>query len=203
MCCSEDFNPINRPSAAPVRLKAQIGARKTFANNSSGRATNNAKLSARSSANIFGISSPSTMCRKVITANAMMIARICATYAALPAGAIAFANGSSKLARVGSPTQPKASDASVTPSCVDEIKKLGSLISRTAARARRLPAAVRVSKRVRRTDTSANSAPTKNALAPTKNNTAKSFNKTLRRVFECGTSSAKKASKLLAGSSIS
>ena len=132
-----------------------------------------------------------------------MIARICATYAALPAGAIASANGSSKLARVGSPIQPRASEASVTPSWVDEIKKLGSLISRTAARARRLPAAARVSRRVRRTDTSANSAPTKNAFATTKNKTAKSFASALSRVGECGTSSAKKASKLLAGSSIS
>src|SRR5712692_6077887 len=84
------------------------------------------------------------------------------------------------------------------------MKEVGSPIRRSAARARRLPAAARASSRVRRTETNANSEPTKNALAPTKKRTATSFATTIIRVVEPwpGTSPARKATKLLAGSSI-
>src|SRR5258707_14762141 len=84
------------------------------------------------------------------------------------------------------------------------MKDVGSPIKRSAARARRLPAAARASSRVRRTETSANSEPTKNALAPTKNRTAARLATTMISVVEPGpaTSPASKARKLLAGSSI-
>src|SRR5437016_7436640 len=74
------------------------------------------------------------------------------------------------------------------------MKEVGSAISRKAARARRLPAAARASSRVLRTETSANSEPTKNAFAATKNSTAKSFKATLIKRVDSW--------KLLAGSSI-
>ena len=98
-----------------MRLKIQSGARKILANNSSGRAATSARPSARSSANILGINSPSTMCRNVIAANAMMMAIKCATYPARPCEAILDANGCSNAATVGSPIQPNASEAIVIP----------------------------------------------------------------------------------------
>src|SRR5437016_4810314 len=82
------------------------------------------------------------------------------------------------------------------------MKEVGSAISRKAACARRLPAAARASSRVLRTETSANSEPTKNAFATTKNSTAKSFKATLIRRVDGWVSPASRARKLLAGSSI-
>jgi len=57
----------------------------------------------------------------------------------------------------------------------------------------KLPAAARVSSRVRRTDTSANSAPTKKPFATTKNKTANNFAKIVITVVECCTPSARMA----------
>src|ERR1051325_1678867 len=103
---------------------------------------------------------------------------------------------------VGSPIQPSASDAIVIPSWVAEMKSVGLLIKRNAACARRLPPAARASRRVRRTDTSANSAPTKNPFAPTNNKTAANFVRNLTRITENWVSPARRPRKLLAGSSI-
>ncbi len=69
--CSDDFNPKRRASPAPVLLKIQSGARNNRAKISSVREENNASASARSSAIIFGSNSPSTMCRNVISENAI------------------------------------------------------------------------------------------------------------------------------------
>src|SRR5437879_6260499 len=66
------------------------------------------------------------------------------------------ANGCSKAATVGSPIQPSASEASVIPSWVAEMKRVGLFKSRNAARAPRLPLAER-SSFARRTETRANS----------------------------------------------
>ena len=139
--------------------------------------------------------------RKVIEAKAIAIAKKWATSAARPAGATALANGSSSAAMAGSPNQPSASEAMVTPSWVAEIKDVGSPIRRSAARARRLPAAARASSRVRRTDTSANSAPTKKLFAATKNRTPTSLMAALI-VVPGVISGARRVSSLLAGSSM-
>src|SRR5262249_22652332 len=82
-----------------------------------------------------------------------------------------------------------------------EIKDVGSPIRRSAARARRLPAAARASSRVRRTDTSANSAPTKKLFAATKNRTPTSLMAALI-VVPGVISRASRVSSLLAGSSM-
>src|SRR5262247_4511589 len=82
------------------------------------------------------------------------------------------------------------------------MKKVGLFRSRKADSARVLRAAARVSSRGRRTDTRANSAATKKPFAPTKNNTAINFARTLRMVVECWAPSARRASTILAGSSI-
>ena len=121
----------------------------------------------------------------MIAENAIAIAKTCATYAAFPVGAMAEARGSRNEATVGSPIQPNASEARVIPSWVAEMKNVGLSSSRNAAWARVLPAAARVSRRGRRTETRANSAATKNPLAQTKNSTANNFAKTIIRVEEC------------------
>ncbi len=57
-------------------------------------------------------------------------------YPALPTEAIREEIGSSMEAIVGSPIHPNASDAIVIPSCVAEMKEVGSASRRRAAWAR-------------------------------------------------------------------
>ena len=69
---------------------------------------------ALSIATVFGTSSPSTTCRKVISANAKPIAtEWTATGLPIPTAAKA---GSRRRAKAGSPTQPRPREVSVIPS---------------------------------------------------------------------------------------
>src|SRR6266851_2837742 len=76
-------------------------------------------------------------------------------------------------ANVFSPIQPRSRLATVTPSWVPEMNRVGLALARWTRRAARLPAAASWSIRVERDDTSANSVATKNPLAATRSRTMK------------------------------
>lgn len=88
-------------------MKGDISQEKS----TSGRTTHMLTRSGRTSASDLGASSPSTMCRKVITAKATPIAAaLCVT--ASPAGSPTAASPwSMSAASAGSPIQPSASEA--------------------------------------------------------------------------------------------
>jgi hypothetical protein len=66
----------------------------------------------------FGASSPKTMCRIEMIVNATVMDTECAHASeALP---VPRKRGSTRSAKAGSPIQPRASEASVIPSCVAE-----------------------------------------------------------------------------------
>src|ERR1051325_6271819 len=94
---------------------------------------------------------------------------------------MAKATGSSAAATVGSPIQPNASEAIVTPNCVAEMKKAGLLSKRKAACARRLPAAARVSRRGGGPGNNGELGPPKKKNSPTKKKKKKAFAPTKQR----------------------
>src|SRR6266849_280087 len=111
----------------------------------------------------LGPSSPKVMCSHEIARKARTAEIECAT-----AGLYApntETDGSMNFSKTGSPIQPSASDASVTPNCVAERYESSFLRMRRAMRARELPAAASSASCVGRTFTIANSAATKTPFA--------------------------------------
>jgi hypothetical protein len=82
-----------------------------------GLTTRSAVFSERSSATVFGASSPSTMCSAVTIANAIATAMLWAVVSAIPSGRKESA-GWSVSAIAGSPIQPRPMLAIVMPSWV-------------------------------------------------------------------------------------
>ena len=119
--------------------------------------------SARGSVYDFGTISPITTCRIEITRTR----RPPMTAVATPARHAADRGCSSTRATAGSPSAPSASDESVMPSCIAEMKCDGSATILRTVRARRLPSLTSSSRRVWRTETNAYSAATKNAFQST------------------------------------
>ena len=113
------------------------------------------------------------MCRKVMDRNAMVPA---APWVA--SGASTPGNGANRLSRVcaivGSPTHPRPRLASVMPSCVPEIERSMERTARRASLAFVSPRRIIASMRLRRDETSANSAATKKAFARTSSATTPS-----------------------------
>src|SRR5207244_191104 len=107
----------------------------------------------------FGASSPTTMCRNVMVANATAIDVFSITRAdSMPSAA---KTGARRCAKAGSPIQPRPRLVSVIPSWVAERKTSRRRWSVAARRACQWPSAARASTRVARTRTMANSAATK------------------------------------------
>ena len=99
-----------------------------------GTATASATGSARGSVYDFGTISPITTCRIEITRNATITETAVATPLETPPTALSITR-----ATAGSPSAPSASDESVMPSCMAEMKCEGSLTILRTVRARRLP----------------------------------------------------------------
>ncbi len=77
--------------------------------------------SARWIARLFGASSPTTMCRKVMIANATATEMVWLTPLAIAgSGSTRSRSGSMKWAKAGSPIQPRPSEARVIPNWVAE-----------------------------------------------------------------------------------
>ncbi len=127
-----------------------------------GTATASATGSARGSVYDFGTISPITTCRIEIARNATITETAVATPLETPPTALSITR-----ATAGSPSAPRASDESVIPSCMAEMKCEGSLTILRTVRARRLPSLTSSSRRVCRTETKAYSAATKNAFQST------------------------------------
>ena len=68
-------------TACPVPFSRRMNGQNAFMNSSVGLTTSSAVASARSSAIVFGASSPSTMCSAVTMAKAMATAMLCAVVA--------------------------------------------------------------------------------------------------------------------------
>ncbi len=134
---------------------------------SSGTASTIASASAFCSATAFGTSSPSTTERYVRSANEIRNAMVFES------------GGSMRSERSGSPMAPTRIAKIVMPSCVLEMKRTGSSISRSAARAPRLPFAAPSSSRARRAVISAYSAATNTALPRTSSSTTMTRSGTL------------------------
>ena len=115
------FTPTSLSSAFATPLSSVMNGLITRENSISGRARYMLTRSGATSAMDLGASSPSTMCRNVMTRNAVATpAVLWATpgCASMPTSASA---PSTTVASAGSPIQPNASDASVMPSCVPEM----------------------------------------------------------------------------------
>ena len=104
-------------TARPMPFSSRMNGQKAFMKSSVGLTTHSAVASARSSAMVFGASSPSTMCRAVMMANAIATAMLCAVVSAMAAGRNASAGWISE-ASAGSPIQPRPRLAIVMPSWV-------------------------------------------------------------------------------------
>jgi hypothetical protein len=137
----------------------------------SGHATHLLTSSGRDSASALGASSPSTMCKKVMMANAVTMAAPLWTAADDASTPARRRPASTSDASAGSPTQPSASDANVMPSWVPEMYRSRLASACSTSRARRSPAAAHCAIFERRDATKANSAATKNALASTRTST--------------------------------
>src|SRR5690606_12619112 len=120
--------------------------------------------SARWMAIILGTCSPSVMWRKVIRMNAVATAALCEAMPCQLPGSIEERRSKSR-AKAGSPGHPSPRLATVIPIWAAEMNRLGSSMARSTARASRFPSAAICSMRVRRAETSANSAATKMPFA--------------------------------------
>ena len=134
---------------------------------SSGTASTTASDSALCNAAALGTSSPSTTEKYVRIANEMRKLTV------------ADSGGSIRPEISGSPIAPMRIAKIVIPSCVEEMKRTGSSIKRSAARAPRLPRVARSSSRARRAVIRAYSAATKTALPNTRRNTTRMRRRTL------------------------
>ncbi len=111
------------------------------------------------------------MCSTVMMLNATIDATVWVAMVLTGAGS-QVKIPSIRLARAGSPIQPRPSEASVIPSWVEEMYRSSDCTARRANLALPSPARANSSRRVFRAPTSANSAATKKALASTRMTTA-------------------------------
>ncbi len=133
-----------------------------------GQASTSPVRSACEMAIVFGTCSPTTMCRKVMMPNAKAMPIECAMRSAhSPAGATIATSGSISCSNAGSPTHPRASDASVMPTCEAEshASRLPCIALSNVAPGRRC--SINASSWVLRSFTSANSMATKKPFATT------------------------------------
>ncbi len=119
--------PNTRSTASVERCSTQMSGCATVKNARTGADTHSAVPSECRSATPFGTSSPSTTWKNVRM-----------RYASAIASAVA-AHLSNSFVRTCSPTAPMASEVSVTPSCIAAMKRGGSPVMRSTARARRFP----------------------------------------------------------------
>ncbi len=154
--------PSMRMTSCASQSRNVMNQLKTTKKTRIGTATASATDSARGSVYDFGTISPITTCRIVIRTNAAITEIAVETPPDTPPTAL-----SSTRATAGSPSAPSASDESVMPSCIAEMKCDGSETIFRTVRARRLPSATSSSSRVWRTETNAYSAATKNAFQST------------------------------------
>src|SRR5207244_4328397 len=160
------LTPSTDRVAFDARCRSQSAGAKTIWKRRIGGATRSATRSVKRIAKDFGASSPTTMCRKVMVANATAIEVFSITRAdSMPSAPKA---GARRCAKAGSPIQPRPRLVSVIPSCVAERKTSRRRWSVAARRACQWPSAARASTRVARTRTMANSAATKKAFTTTR-----------------------------------
>src|SRR5947208_4454309 len=160
------LTPSTDRVAFDARCRSQSAGAKTIWKGRIGGATRSATRSVKRIAKDFGASSPTTMCRKVMVANATAIEVFSITRAdSMPSAPKA---GARRCAKAGSPIQPRPRLVSVIPSCVAERKTSRRRWSAAARRACQWPSAARASTRVARTRTMANSAATKKAFTTTR-----------------------------------
>src|SRR6266704_1464467 len=160
------LTPSTERVAFDARWRSQSAGAKTIWKRRIGGATRSATRSVKRIAKDFGASSPTTMCRKVMVANATAIEVFSITRAdSMPSAPKA---GARRCAKAGSPIQPRPRLVSVIPSWVAERKTSRRRCSVAARRACQWPSAARASTRVARTRTMANSAATKKAFTTTR-----------------------------------
>src|SRR5438132_10090348 len=160
------LTPSTDRVAFDARCRSQSAGAKTIWKRRIGGATRSATRSVKRIAKDFGASSPTTMCRKVMVANATAIEVFSITRAdSMPSAPKA---GARRCAKAGSPIQPRPRLVSGIPSCVAERKTSRRRWSVAARRACQWPSAARASTRVARTRTMANSAATKKACTTTR-----------------------------------
>ena len=122
-------------------------------------------------ATLLGASSPTMMCRAVIRTKASVPATAKAVASRRATGSAAT-SGSSSRATAGSPIHPSPRLAIVIPNCVAAMKASGFSAARSTRRARLEPRSISGMRRVRRTETMANSAATNIPFAATSASTA-------------------------------
>ena len=127
-------------------------------NQTSGGTSQTAVRSGPAIAMFFGTISPITMCRTVTTDSAMTNAIGCSTASGTPSGPN---TSSSRCATAGSPSAPSASEQIVIPSWAAASIIERCSLARSTVPAPEVPASTIVSRRSRRAEISANSAPTK------------------------------------------
>ncbi len=129
-CTSEwplgGFSPTRPTTKPPSTFSTLMKGKNARMKSCVGGATTSSNRLGVLQRQVFGASSPSTMCSAVITANEITTAIECAvmaeTYGATSGGTKDPTNaniGSIELANAGSPTQPRPRLAIVMPSCVD------------------------------------------------------------------------------------
>ena len=153
--------PNSRTRPFDATLSTITSGRSARWNTSSGTAQIIATRGAEPMAKLFGACSPIVMCSAVMISRARMVLSAAAT----PwRSAVDSNSGSSSAAIVGSPSAPRASDAIVMPSWQAARYSSRWAACRRASRARDEPSSA---SRCGRTETSANSAATKNPLIST------------------------------------
>src|SRR3989475_2368952 len=160
------LTPSTDRVAFDARCRSQSAGANRIWKRRIGGAVRRATRSVKRIAKDFGASSPTTMCRNVMVANATAIEVFPITRAdSMPSAA---KTGARRCAKAGSPIQPRSRLVSVIPSWVAERKTSRRRWSVAARRACQWPSAARASIRVARTRTMANSAATKKAFTTTR-----------------------------------
>ena len=171
-----------------MRVNGRVSREKT----TRGPASHKAVRSGACRAKFFGMSSPKATCIKVISKRARAVAAVWMA-TALQVSRRNSNQGATSLAKAGSPTQPRAILASVTPSCVAAMERSSRLMARSASLAPLTPRRTISSMRVLRTDTRANSMATNKPLNATKAGTLSSsrISQTQPSTPRCNSSPAK------------